>query len=291
MRQRAPSKRLWRHCDIAMNAATQNTATPPRWSVVVPYYNERGYLPAMLASMIAQTTRPFRLILVDNASTDGSADIARAALAEAEGVDILFLEEQTPGQAAALEAGIAAADTEFTAICDADTEYAPDYLAHAAARYDALGPDVVALLATALYDDPDSADSRRRRFKMRVIPHILRKQCHAGGYAHTFRTDALKRAGGYSREIWPHLRKDHELMHRIWKQGKVVHDPFLWCRASERRNVATQKRWTLFERVLYHVTPFQTKDWFFYSFLGPRMAARQHDERKLRERPWEEATS
>lgn len=266
-----------------------NVANQMRWTVIVPYYNERTYLPAMLASMLAQTVRPFRLVLVDNASTDGSADVARAALSEARDIDIEFLTEETPGQAAALERGIAAATTTFTAICDADTVYAANYLERAQSRYDGLPENVAAVLALGLYDDVDSADSKRRRMKMRIVPHLLRKQCHSGGYAHTFRTSALKSAGGYSRALWPHLRKDHELMHRVWKEGRVVHDPWLWCRASDRRNVATQKRWTLFERVLYHATPFQLKDWFFYRFLGPRMAARAHDERKLRERPWEEA--
>lgn len=268
--------------------AFEEASPPPRWSVVVPYYNERDYLPAMLDSMIAQTVRPFRLILVDNASTDGSSEIARDRLAGAEGIDMRFLVERTPGQAAALECGVAAADTEFTAICDADTVYAPDYLARAQARYDASSNDTVAVLATALYDDPGSADSRLRQLKMRIVPHLLRKQCHAGGYAHTFRTTALKRVGGYSRALWPHLRKDHELMHRIWKEGRVMHDPHLLCRASDRRTTALQKRWTLTERVLYHATPFRMKDWFFYDFLGPRMAARKHDELRLRERPWEE---
>ncbi len=264
----------------------KETAGDMRWSVVVPYYNERAYLPAMLASMRAQTAKPFRLILVDNASTDGSTSVARAALAGADGIETVFLEEATPGQAAALEAGIAAVKTEFVAICDADTRYAPDYLARAAARYDGR-KDVVAVLATALYGDPDCADSRRRILKARIAPHLLRRQCHAGGYAHTFRADALRRAGGYSRALWPYLRKDHELMHRIWKQGRVVHDPQLWCFANDRRDAGSQKRWTLGERILYHATPFALKDWFFYSFLGPRMAARRLDERKLRERPWE----
>ncbi len=257
-----------------------------RWSVVVPYYNERAFLPAMIASMLDQTAGPFQLILVDNGSTDGSADVARAALAGAEGVDVVFLHEARPGQAAALQAGLRSARGEFTAICDADTRYAPNYLARAEARYDS-EEDAVAVLATALYGDPDCADSRRRIFKARIVPRILRRQCHSGGYAHTFRTAALKRAGGYSRALWPYLRKDHELMHRVWKEGRVVHDPELWCFANDRREAASQKRWTLGERVLYHATPFALKDWYFYSFLGPRMAARRLDELKLRDRPWE----
>ncbi|MFC2952057.1 glycosyltransferase family 2 protein [Marinicaulis aureus] len=257
------------------------------WTVVIPYYNERSFLAATIASLREQTVRPLRLVLVDNASTDGSVQVARAALAEVDGVDVTFLHEATPGQAAALERGIANASTRFTAICDADTIYPPDYLARAQTRFDAEGAHIAAVLATALYNRPDSADSRLRRLKMRIAPQLLRRQCHAGGYAHTFRTDALKRAGGYSRKIWPHLRKDHELIHRVWKQGRVIHDPSLWCLASDRRSAALQKRWTLFERLLYHATPFQLKDWYFYRFLGPRMAARAHDELKLRERPWE----
>jgi glycosyltransferase involved in cell wall biosynthesis len=258
-----------------------------RWTVVVPYYNERDFLPAMLASIRAQTVRPFRLVLIDNASTDDSAKIARGALAGAEGIEAVFMREETPGQAAALECGLSYAETAFTAICDADTVYAPDYLERAARCYDA-SPGTVAVLATALFEAPDSAASKRRRLKMRIVPHLLRKQCHAGGYAHTFCTDALKRAGGYSRALWPYLRKDHELMHRIWKQGRVIHDPDLWCRESRRRSAAF-KSWSLGERVLYHLTPFEMKDWFFYEFLGPRMASRRLDERTLRDRPWDAA--
>ena len=81
--------------------------------------------------------------------------------------------------------------------------------------------------------------------------------------------------------------QDHELIHRIWKEGRIIHAPNLWCRASDRRSTVLQQRWKLFERVLYHATPFFLKDWYFYRFLGPRMAARAHDEVRLRERPWE----
>ncbi|MEM9168282.1 MAG: glycosyltransferase family 2 protein [Pseudomonadota bacterium] len=267
--------------------ASNASAAEPRWSVVVPFYNERDELPATLASLAAQTVRPLRLILVDNGSTDGSAAVARAALAaaDASGLEATFLEEATPGQAAALETGIAAVSTAFVAICDADTRYAPTYLARAEAAYDAEGPGLVAVLGTALYGPVDCADSRRRVLKATVVPRILRRQCHAGGYAHTFRTEALKASGGYSRALWPYLRKDHELVHRVWKQGRVRHDPGMHCFANDRRTARLP--WSLAERALYHATPFSLKDWFFYRFLAGRMAARQADERLLRQRPWE----
>ena len=75
------------------------TSEALRWSVVIPYFNERDYLPATLASLYTQDMRAFRLILVDNASTDGSGALAREIagansalealqLAQADGVDL-----------------------------------------------------------------------------------------------------------------------------------------------------------------------------------------------------------
>lgn len=45
--------------------------------MVVPFLNEREHLPAFLASIDAQTRRPDRLVLVDDGSTDGSAELAQ----------------------------------------------------------------------------------------------------------------------------------------------------------------------------------------------------------------------
>lgn len=57
-------------------------ADPLSLHVVVPFYNEKAGLPATLQALTAQVDLDFTLVLVDNASTDGSAAIAeRFALA------------------------------------------------------------------------------------------------------------------------------------------------------------------------------------------------------------------
>jgi len=272
-----------------MATATPALEKPPRWSVVVPYYNERDFIPDTVRSLLAQTMRPLRLILVDNASTDGSRACIDAAAAEPPpGVTITHVLERQPGQVHALAAGIAAVDSEFVAICDADTLYPPQYLARAERLFERGGADVAAVLAFGS-PAPHSWAGRLTRAKGALMAALLAKQCHAGGYGHAFRTEVLRRAGGYSKALWPHVLKDHELMHRVLKQGRAVYAYGHWCQSSDRRADRRGVRWTLPERLLYHATPFAMKDWFFYEFLARRFAQRKLDDLTLRAQPWLQA--
>lgn len=55
-----------------------NEQNRPLISVMIPYYNDRGFLPDAVASVLNQTYQHFELILFNHASTDGSRDIARS---------------------------------------------------------------------------------------------------------------------------------------------------------------------------------------------------------------------
>jgi glycosyltransferase involved in cell wall biosynthesis len=91
-------------------------------SVIVPVYNGEHYLAAALDSVVGQNYRPLELIVVDDGSTDRSADIARSY----EGVCYVYQPNQ--GHGPARNAGIAAALGEFIAFLDADDVWAPDKL-------------------------------------------------------------------------------------------------------------------------------------------------------------------
>ncbi len=251
-----------------------------RWTFVIAYYNEAGFLPATLAALAAQTV-PFRLVLVDNASTDGSGDIARAFTAT--DVEVVHLHEARPGKIHALEAAMAELTTEFCAFGDADTFYPPHYLVEAERAFDA-DPAVVAVMALGV---DDSGQPLRRALYAGIVTRLLSKQTHTGGYGQAFRTQALVRAGGFSEALWPYVLLDHEIMQRVAKLGRVVYPYRFWAKPSPRRADRRRVRWTLAERVLYHATPFAAKDWFFYRFLGPRLKARGITHLNLRDKPWE----
>ncbi|MEG8039977.1 glycosyltransferase family 2 protein [Sphingomonas sp. LR60] len=253
-----------------------------KWSFVIPYFNEADYLPATLESLAAQTFRPFRLILVDNGSTDASAALARQVGAMLPDIDVVHLREPRPGKIHALEHGLAAVATPYIAFGDADTIYPPHYLATADAAF---APGVVAVMGTDVPGD-DAAAALRKRRHVRYASRLWPRQTHTGGYGQTFRTDALRAAGGYGERWWRYVLEDHEIMQRVGKQGRVVYPFDLWCVPSNRRADRSAVNWTLAERLLYHFTPAAAKDWYFYRFLGPRLAARRMDNLNLRDKTW-----
>ncbi|MFT3968281.1 MAG: glycosyltransferase family 2 protein [Sphingobium sp.] len=256
----------------------------PKWSIIVPYYNELDFIEGTIRSAIAQTGTSFRLILVDNKSGDGTEDLCRRLLARAPHVDVLYLREDRPGHLFALDRGFAEVATPYCCFWDADTLYPPRYLAEAE-RLLSDGRHVVAQ-AIDVYCDPNSAGGKLRRLRMRATQRLLPRQGHVGSYGQCFRTDALRAAGGPMSRDWGYVLYDHELMHRIYKQGTGTGSTDLWCLPSPRRGANAHVRWSLWERILYHGTPFALKDWFFYRFLAGRFEQRRMVQENLRVRDW-----
>src|SRR5689334_310510 len=91
-------------------------------TAVIPVWNRRDLLERCLASIAAQTRRFDPVIVVDNGSTDGAADVARRA-----GAQVLEM-GRNAGFAAAMNQGIGAARTEWIAALNDDVELAPDWL-------------------------------------------------------------------------------------------------------------------------------------------------------------------
>jgi glycosyltransferase involved in cell wall biosynthesis len=90
--------------------------------VVIPAHNAADTLARAIDSVLAQTRPVSEIVVVDDASTDDTAAVARTF--RAQGVMLVSLHERR-GAAGARNAGIAAAGSDWVAFLDADDEWLP----------------------------------------------------------------------------------------------------------------------------------------------------------------------
>jgi glycosyltransferase involved in cell wall biosynthesis len=102
---------LFRHCSFvaASDLDGLTSRDVPDVTVVLPCLNEAASLPGVLAAV----PDGYRALVVDNNSTDGTADVARRHGAE-------VVAELRPGYGSAVHAGVMAATTDIVAVIDAD---------------------------------------------------------------------------------------------------------------------------------------------------------------------------
>lgn len=245
------------------------------WSIIIPFFNEEAFIARCLSGVAAQTL-PFRLILVDNGSTDSSAEIARRQCARL-GMKYCLLREPERGKVHALATGLNEVSTRFVATFDADTVYPPQYLAAATRLLERSG----CVGGQAYYTRKNWRPWQTliAAAKLHVASRILPHQCHNGGAGQVFRTEALRLCGGFDASRWDVVLEDHEIIHRLSQFGRVVPGWDFWCSPSRREQDLPHTRWSLLERLAYHLTPAQLQSRFLYDFLRPRLEARRSDAR------------
>jgi O-antigen biosynthesis protein len=157
-----------------------------RVSVIIPTYNRSDTLQKCLAAVQTQTYSDYEIIVVDDGSTDGTANMIAA-----EFPNVHYLYQANRGPAAARNQGIAAATGDIIAFTDDDCLPPSDWLARLAEGYsrypDAAGGggSLIAppnLLATSVF-------ARYERYNGREVYHSGEQdyyggfECPAGGTA------------------------------------------------------------------------------------------------------------
>ena len=95
----------------------------PEISVVIPCYNEVSTIEAILDAVRASEIRDKEILVVDDASTDGTREKLRSLEGQG-GLRVIF-HERNQGKGAALRTGFRAATGEVVIVQDADLEYDP----------------------------------------------------------------------------------------------------------------------------------------------------------------------
>jgi glycosyltransferase involved in cell wall biosynthesis len=92
-------------------------------SVVIPTYNRKHTLPRALDSVLAQSYQPFEIIVIDDGSTDGTANWFSNNYPS-----IQSISQSNQGVSAARNAGIKQSRGDWIALLDSDDEWTPDKL-------------------------------------------------------------------------------------------------------------------------------------------------------------------
>ena len=225
-----------------------------KFSVVVPAFNEQLLLPACLESLLAQEYEgEIEILVVDNASTDETASVARRYGAR-------VVEEPQRGYCNALMRGFGAARGDVIACTDADSVVPPDWIARIAGEYDR-SPDIVAVGGDIEFQCPN--------WKSRVLTHFLIPWInridrgnpagpHLWGANLSVRRDAFLAVGGWNPKF--SLQADSELSERLRKAGRVVVIESLRVRTSSRR-------WN--RSLLFNIFLFASNWVWFHVFSRP----------------------
>lgn len=125
-------------------------------SVIIPNYNNGKYLAKCLDSVLLQTMLPDEIIVVDDCSTDSSADIIRDYEKKNSRVKPIILEKNV-GVSAARNIGIMKATSEFVTTLDADDYYFNEKkLENEMSLIEEKGKDTVAYSRIVYCDENDS---------------------------------------------------------------------------------------------------------------------------------------
>jgi glycosyltransferase involved in cell wall biosynthesis len=159
--------------------------------VIVPAYNEAGRIRQTLDALAAQTDTDFTLLLVDNGSTDGTAEIARRFIAP---FPVHVIVETEKGVGSAVDTGFRhaiAAGATLLARTDADCLPRPGWVAAARAGLTA-GAGLVCGRITARRDEHGPAGRAAFRVLVAVATAFgrLRPAHRADGYLAPYRMHA-----------------------------------------------------------------------------------------------------
>src|SRR3989441_12330 len=190
---------------------------PPRVSVVIPVYNGERYLADAIQSVLDQTYQNFEVIVVDDGSTDESAEVAQRF-----GEAIRYVHQANGGVCKARNTGIAAAQGGYVAFLDQDDLWLPDKLATQVAYLDG-HPEVGAvycqcqvighaeLRSNLYYSEPVKDDV----IGIMRGPYLLMTSA-------MFRGDVLRKIGGFDEALIGAGYEDGDLTIRVTEVAPIA---------------------------------------------------------------------
>ncbi|WP_421950723.1 glycosyltransferase [Pelagibacterium sp.] len=232
----------------------------PPVTVIIPAHNETHILPRTLAALekaAAQYGGDVHVLVLDNCSTDGTAQTAVRSFAEMAQLCGQVVDVPVPGKSNALNAGIALTKTEIVIRIDADTQVSSASIRRAVRHFWRGDVGVVGGLpiapGTGKFDRARNLETLLKHGYYQVAYGALDAIVGVPGMLAVYRTQAVRDAGGFTGGM---NGEDTDMSLRIGEMGfRIVGDPTVtyvsevpasWKHLREQR-----MRWF---RSVYHVS-------------------------------------
>ncbi|MGA7877688.1 MAG: glycosyltransferase, partial [Desulfoferrobacter sp.] len=211
-------------------------------SVIIPVYNARPHIGRAIDAVMNSAYRPCELIVVDDASTDGSAEVARTC-----GATVIAMEHQS-GPAAARNRGAGMAKGDILLFVDSDVLIETDTVARIVEDFSK--HDIAAVFGS--YDDEPEAKNFLSQYKNLCHHFVHQQSCTE---AATFwagcgaiRRDVFDTADGFDEQRYskPSI-EDIELGYRIKRLGfRILLDKELQVKHLKKWNFRNLMRADIF---------------------------------------------
>jgi glycosyltransferase involved in cell wall biosynthesis len=190
--------------------------------VIIPAFNASKYLPAALESVGSQTFEDWQIVLVDDGSTDNTAEVV-APFIDRFGPKLRYIRQENHGMSAARNTAIRASTSEFIALLDADDVWIPSRLAESVQAF-AAQPRAGIAYGLITYMDQEGRplgtfEGNVGHAEGRIAPYIYMRKVELPCVTVTIRRACIDEVGLFDetmrstedRDLWLRIALRHEV--------------------------------------------------------------------------------
>lgn len=200
----------------------------PKVDIIIPAYNAAKYLPIAITSVLAQTFDDWRILLIDDGSTDNTPEIV-APFIQQLGPKLQYIKQQNQGLPAARNTAIRNSSSEFLALLDADDIWLPNRLLESLKHFETRPHAGLSYSFVELIDQNGDSisiwNTVQKHAEGRVAPYIYMRSINLPCPTITFRRRCVDEVGLFDETL--RAAEDRDLWLRIALRYEVALVPKL----------------------------------------------------------------
>lgn len=195
----------------------------PTFDVIIPAYNAAKFLPQAIDSVVAQTFEDWRILLVDDGSTDNTAEVV-APYIEQLGPKLKYIKQANGGLPAARNTAIRNSSAELLALLDADDIWLPERLAESVKSFEGRPEVGLAYGSISRIDSEgvilETFPCDQKNGAGRIAPYIYMRRVQLPCPTITFRKSCIDDVGMFDETL--RATEDRDLWLRIALKYEVA---------------------------------------------------------------------